>query len=129
MTPADPVTEFLLTRGCSEQVVREGFPGLLGRWESIAQDVAAGYDFAMEDYLNDLDARQILAEALPHVAVAWLAEFQARLDAADELFRKHTTEIPECLWGDENAFEMNWTPSANWWYYRIPEHPGPGFPG
>ncbi len=129
MIPSDPVGEFLKRRGCADDIVREGFAGLLARWERIAREVAAGYDLPMEDYLNDLDARQILAEAGVFLSPGASHRFQPRLAAADREFRAHTRPVDECLWGAENEEEMGLDAVANWWYYRLPDHPGPGFPG
>lgn len=129
MTRSDPVAEFLKRRGCADHVVREGFGGLLARWEAFAREVAAGYNASMEDYLNDLDTRQLLAETSSLLPPHAFHRFQPRLQAADEEFRLHSRPVAECLWGPENAEEMGWCAPANWWYYRLPEHPGADFPG
>ena len=60
------VADFLRARGCSAQVVDGGLAGLLARWAATVEELAAGYRWTFDDYLNDVDGRQILEEALAH---------------------------------------------------------------
>ncbi len=64
MRENDPVGEFLRKRGCPEHIVRGGLQGLLEGWEEVVRSVGEGYSLGLDDYLNDMDGRQLLEEAL-----------------------------------------------------------------
>ena len=86
---------------------------LIERWERIAAGpVALGDD----DWLNDLDVRQLLHD----LGLRERAPYRDRLRAADARFRAATLPVRTCLWGEENAHRHGWTRRRNWWYYRIP---------
>ena len=55
---------FLLSRGCPDDVVEMGLEGLLLEWERAVAQVESGYPLGLDDYLNDLDGRQLLEESL-----------------------------------------------------------------
>ena len=66
--PADAVRRFLRARGSPAHVVEEGLEGLVRGWEETVERVAAGYPLdTIEDYLNDLDGRQLLEIGRAHV--------------------------------------------------------------
>ena len=64
MRADNAVHEFLLSRGCPDDVVQMGLEGLLGEWERAVAQVESGYPLGLDDYLNDLDGRQLLEESL-----------------------------------------------------------------
>ena len=64
MKEKDPVGEFLRNRGCPEHVVRGGLRGLAESWEEVVRSVEEGYSLGLDDYLNDMDGRQLLDETL-----------------------------------------------------------------
>lgn len=116
----DPVRAYLRETGCGAHVVEQGLAGLVANWERTVQAVADGYTLGLDDYLNDLDARQLLEEALT-VATAEQHEAVAeRIERADELMQSVTEPTVICLWGDEVAREEGWTPQENWWYFARP---------
>jgi hypothetical protein len=121
----DSVGLFLAGRGCPEHVVRGGLDGLLHHWESVVEDVEEIYPLGLDDYLNDMDARQLLEEALAVAAPGERARISARLDAADERMQELLVDAGGCLWGEARARENGWTPAGNWWYFRRPATPGP----
>ena len=69
MKEKDPVGEFLRNRGCPEHVVRGGLRGLVESWEEVVRSVEEGYSLGLDDYLNDMDGRQLIEEVL-HVVPA-----------------------------------------------------------
>lgn len=89
-------------------------------WEKVVQSVDEGYSLSLDDYLNDLDSRQLLGEALAVAAPAEMEKFEARIQLADDQMKSLTTRTSVCLWGDEVAEEEGWTPKKNWWYYARP---------
>lgn len=75
-----------------------GLDGLITAWETTAATIAAGFDLSLDDYLNDLDARQIV-----EVVLAAIPEpdgpLIARLRVVDERVRVATTPARGCLLG------------------------------
>ena len=119
----DPVATYLADRGVSDQLQRIGLHGLIARWGVIARNVAH-YDLTIDDWLNDVDLRDIIAGAL---AVASDVERRASaqaLERADESFRSGTTVTKRSLWGDSVGTADNHDPQQQWWYFRRPTHPG-----
>ena len=126
MTRPDPVRRFLAKRGSPPHVVEGGLEGLLRGWEETVAAVAAGYPLdTLDDYLNDLDGRQILDEALAFAPPRQSAPLYRRLALADSRFHALVSSASRCLWGDRAARANGWDPDRNWWYWRRPRHAGP----
>ena len=62
--PDDPITEFLRKQGASYAIVANGLRGLVENWERVVDQVSKGYPQGLDDYLNDMDGRQLLENAL-----------------------------------------------------------------
>ena len=61
MTAPDAVRVFLAERGLAEEVVADGAEGLISRWEQAGREAERErYPFGVEDWLNELDGRQLL---------------------------------------------------------------------
>lgn len=119
----DPVREFLRAHGCADPVVTGGLAGLIASWEATAAAVERGYTLGLDDYLNDMDARELLEEALAVAPADSRRRLTARLDAADA--RMKANVVPSaCLWGDKLAKLNGWDASAHWWYFSRPREPG-----
>jgi hypothetical protein len=86
--------------------------------EKTASRVEKGYDGVWEEWVNDLDGRDILEDVLIHVPEA--AGARDRVDAADRRFHEHVRVIEECAWGDPVAARHGWTPGREWWYWTWP---------
>jgi hypothetical protein len=114
----DPVREFLKRRGSAEHVVRGGLPGLVENWERVVESVKRVYNLGLDDYLNDMDGRQLLDEALK-LAKADQVNIE-RVRRADESMRLLVKPIGRSLWGEENAKEHGWSADKNWWYFAVP---------
>jgi hypothetical protein len=121
---SDSVREFLQDRGCGKHIVSGGLGGLVETWEQVVASVAAGYPLGLDDYLNDLDGRQLLAEALIVASAAERQQFQARVDEADARIQSFLVPADECLWSDEVAAEEGWSRAQNWWYFNYPNNAG-----
>jgi len=124
MKEKDSVAEFLRKRGCPEHVVRGGLRGLAESWEEVVRSIEEGYSLGLDDYLNDLDGRQLLEEAL---AVAPAQEKKTalhRVRRADAKMQTLVRPAGRCLWGDKTARQEGWTARKNWWYFSIPVNPG-----
>ena len=122
----DPVTRYLQSRDCTRDMVRGGLNGLVNRWEVIVAQVVKGYDFTLDDYLNDMDLRDILAGALDALGPkeAQPPEIDRRVTAADRQFLELTLATDD-LWGNPEDGEGAPDPETQWWYYRRPAKPGP----
>ncbi len=123
-TEHDAVHTYLISRGCSPLVVRRGLSGLLDQWSGIVAAVERGRDASLDEWLNDMDLRDILAGALAASPPRDRRAAAIRLDDADAQFLSVTEPCP-CLWGDEIAHNNSWRPEWQWWYFRRPSVPGP----
>jgi hypothetical protein len=97
---------------------------LLRRWTRTSEDVAAGYRLGLDDYLNDMDARQRIESILCKLPQAKRGKLEARLHALDARIREHLKPIGRCLWGPNAARENGWNATDNWWYFAVPAEPG-----
>jgi hypothetical protein len=124
MGEKDPVREFLKQRGCPEHVVRGGLQGLAESWEEVVRSIEEGYSLGLDDYLNDLDGRQLLEEALAVAPAQEKKTALQRVRRADAKMQTLVRPSGRCLWGDETARQEGWTARKNWWYFSIPVNPG-----
>lgn len=126
---AGGLEQFLREEGAPDAVVQGGLAVLLAGWERTVAAVEAGYAGDYEDYLGDLDGRQLLAQALERVTRDQAAVVQEQLGALDARMRAATTPVGRCLWGMIVADEEGWSPEDNWWYWARPLAGEPEFLG
>lgn len=119
----DAVRSLLQARGCPAPLVDAGLAGLVDAWDEIVRCVERGYDLTLDDYLNDMDLRDLLEAAWDVASETDRARSAALLTAADTRFRVFTHDA-ECLWGEDIAEEEGLDPAREWWYYRAPTRPG-----
>ncbi len=119
------IKEFLRGRGCPEGVVSAGVEGLIEEWERVVGQVEAGYPLGLDDYLNDMDGRELIAAVTAAVARALTPAQKRRLAAADERMRAAVLPLGRCLWGERLAAANGWDAERNWWYFSKPRKPGP----
>ncbi len=117
----DPIRRFLRARGVAEHVVEAGIEGLVTSWERIGAQVEAGYPLTIDDYLNDLDVRQIIEVVLSAMPTSD-GPLLDRLRAADNRVRAATVPAGRCVWGDGHTPSL--TERRNWWYFLVPRSPG-----
>lgn len=118
------IREFLRVRGCPETVVAAGAEGLVEEWERVVASVETGYRLGLDDYLNDMDGRELIATLMASIARVLTPAQRRRLDAADA--RMKTLLVPHggCLWGERLAAAHGWDPVGHWWYFMRPRKPG-----
>lgn len=121
----DPIRDLLERRGCSAHVIESGLPGLVEQWEHAVDDVEEIYPLGLDDYLNDMDNRQLLDEALEVASDAERRAVAGRVKRADDRMRELIEPSGRCLWGADLAEQHDWTPQHNWWYFTQPRDPGP----
>ncbi|NOT60860.1 MAG: hypothetical protein HOP19_11630 [Acidobacteria bacterium] len=127
MNTQEAVRDYLSERGCAMAVIEGGVPGLLEQWEALIAAVEEGYGLGLDDYLNELDVRQLLADVIANVPKAETQAFTDQLQRADEQFQALTHPTEACLWGEEVAAEEGWSSQNNFWYYRRPRNGDPDF--
>ena len=121
MTESDRLRDFLKRHGASPQVVAGGLEVLLRGWEQTVAAVEGGYTATFEDYLSDVDGRQLLAQALEVASAEQAAHLTERLAALDQRMRAAVEPVQRCVWGHIVEEEEGWSPDRNWWYYARPK--------
>ncbi len=116
----DSVRGYLARRQCADHVVEGGLEGLVAGWEAFVREVEAGYALDLDEYLNDLDQRQLIADAWPHTARGQRAVFRRRIIAADERLRAATVPHGGCVWGPTVAKRYGLDPERHWWAFVRP---------
>jgi|WetSurMetagenome_2_1015567.scaffolds.fasta_scaffold107049_3 hypothetical protein len=116
---SDAVRDYLEKRGCAPHLCDGGLEGLVARWEEFVEEVVGGYSLGLDDYLNDLDLRDILEGALGAAGPSEAKAARRRTRAADERFRGTTAECAP-LWGETRER----ADAVPWWYRRRPLNPG-----
>jgi len=124
-SPPDPVREFLRRSGAPSGIVAQGFRGLVEHWVAAVGRIVGGNDQSLDDYLNDMDTRQLLENARELVPDEIEAMFSARIAEADLRLRRQLVPAGRCLWGAIVAADEGWREGRNWWYFERPRAPGP----
>ena len=120
----EAVRDFLRSRGCPEPVVSAGIAGLIEDWERITEEIETGYKLGLDDYLNDIDARELIAATLAAVPKILTPTLRRKLEAADKRARAALVPAGRCLWGPRLAAANGWDPEGHWWYFMKPAKPG-----
>jgi hypothetical protein len=130
VSAADDVRAFLRERGMADEVVAAGVEGFVERWEQAAREAERErYPFGIEDWLNELDGRQLASELAGAFPASLGAALAARLAEADARVRAATEESLACLWGEALAKRMHWTRERQWWYWLRPRAVDEDFEG
>lgn len=97
----------------------------IAAWDRIVAQVEAGYRFDLDDWLNDMDLRRGIAEAVGSLTESERkvnAELVNRLAVCDRRFRRATVAAGKCLWGTQVSAREGWRAGREWWYFRRPRH-------
>ena len=101
----DSVREHLRQIGASDRIVAGGLKGLVEAWDAVVNSVARGYSLDIDSYLNDLDTRQLLEEALSASPESEKQYYVKRVGRADRLMcvickttRLSKSETCSCSW-------------------------------
>ena len=122
MPPSEAVARYMKSRGVSRDLIEDGLEGAIDRWDSIARS-AKDYDFTLDDWLNDMDLRDIIEGSMQAANQAERDSVAKLLAKADERMKKATVETGS-IWGKANAESEKYDPARTWWYFRRPRHPG-----
>ena len=94
---------------------------LIDQWAGFARDLERqGYTFDLDNWLNDVDVRELILEALPMFSREEMGDHALKLDAADRAFMASTRDFKRCVWGGGIARKEHWNAQKNWWYFRTP---------
>ena len=93
---------------------------LIDQWTEFTSDLAKGYSFDLDNWLNDVDVRELILEALPMFSREEMGDHALKLDQADQTFMAATRDFKKCVWGKGTARKEKWTAQKNWWYFRTP---------
>jgi hypothetical protein len=119
---SDTVRDYLKSKGYAAHVVRGGLNRLVEDWEQIVNSIMRGEAQEYYEYLNDMDSRCILEEALM-IAPAELAnKFRKRVADADQRVQAYLEETDDCIWGAEVAAKRGYTREGEWWYFHRPRN-------
>lgn len=125
-TQPDRIRQYLRRRGCTPSTVKAGLEGLLSHWDSLVAAVEEGYDLTFDDYLADMELRDVLAGALEVATPEDREIAEKTLGELDERFRELTVECSP-VFGDKAARESGHDASDQWWFFRRPKNPAPDF--
>lgn len=87
-------------------------------WRTVTKRI---YDsnYLWEEYLNDLDGRDIIEQVLPHLDKKSKESVLPILKQIDDEFIANTKDS-KCVWGEINEKDNNWNKKSHWYYYRLP---------
>ncbi len=106
---------------------RESLAERVARWAKIVDSLERGWRFDLDDWLNDMDLRQLIHEGWALYEPDERAEVEAMIKRADSFFLLHTVDAGKCLWGRKTAKREKWSAKTNWWYFRKPRKAEPDF--
>ncbi|MCB0825641.1 MAG: hypothetical protein KDC26_05590 [Armatimonadetes bacterium] len=93
---------------------------LIEKWDEVARSIRRNGVADLDEYMNDLDLRQIIHDKLTVEEELISEDLIKTLGEADKNLMRATAEHTDCLWGQFNADDRGWTKEHNWWYWRIP---------
>ncbi|HEY2587718.1 MAG TPA: hypothetical protein VGI81_18370 [Tepidisphaeraceae bacterium] len=118
--PSPEVSRYCEGRGFSSLVCRGGFDYLLESWTRTVAAVEGGYWLSFDEYLNDMDSRNIIDELPTYASDDEWAGVETMLPPLDARFHAATRQVDACIWGECNEEKYGYRPDRQWWYYRAP---------
>jgi hypothetical protein len=106
---------------------RDSLAERVARWAKIVDSLERGWRFDLDDWLNDMDLRQLIHDGWPLYGPDEKSEVEAAIKRADSHFLLRTVYAGKCLWGRKTAKREKWSAKTNWWYFRKPRKAGADF--
>ncbi len=100
---------------------RQTLPGLIAQWARIA-DYIERRETDGHDVPADVAVRHEIATRLRTRPTS--AETREMLAELDAQFVAGTVESVSCIAGTEQAVAAGWTPTREWYYWRVPAEGG-----
>ncbi len=109
---------------------RVNLPALVAQWARFVDDLerrsgalapaadAPTVEVRLAEFLAEVAVRHEIAQRLR--ARSTTAETRDLLADLDATFRHATTASEHCAYGGEVATSNGWTPSREWYYWRLP---------
>lgn len=120
MAAANRVDAALRARGVADHVLAGGLAGLVESWERVAAELERGYTGGLDEWRNDMDVRDILAEALDAASAPERRALGRRVRLADRRVRGRLMSAGCCVWGARVAANHGWSAGRQWWYFLEP---------
>jgi hypothetical protein len=95
--------------------VQVSFAQLLNFWSSLVEEVGTGYADTVDDYTNELTARDLLERVLQGVSVELAAKLSTLVKPFDDRFASMTTE------DRDHRLGRYFTVGSGWWWSRVPK--------
>lgn len=122
---SNPVRSYLADRKYADHVIAGGLAQLVEDWEAVVDEILRGDSQNEPEYLNDMDGRRILAEALAILPPDERQSWEERVQAADARIRSVLIPTAHCLWGRKNEQRNGYQRERDWWYYHRPPNGDP----
>jgi len=106
----------------SDFVIKNGLNYLIPKWKKFTNKVHENDGSIIEDYLNDLDTRNIIDKILPLLTEIEKASILQEVNFQDRQFIDRTFELKDCIWGVQNETIHGYTRQKHFYYYRAPQH-------
>ena len=87
---------------------------LFTTWRDFVDEVETGYEDSIDEYTNDLSARDIIDEVLASAPEHLRVKLLAVLSALDEKFQQ-ASRVDE-----DHVLRRFTTPRPGWWWSRLP---------
>ena len=102
-----------------------GFPhvpeSLIDGFAQAIEQFKSGYPLGLDDYTNELTAREIIQEIIDEAPEEVFPRLQRQLDELDEEFRQATVKLAEPVFATDEAAR---DPEKFFYYWRVPRNPG-----
>ena len=102
-----------------------GFPhvpeSLIDGFAHAILESKSGYPYGLDDYTNELTAREIMQEIIDEAPEDAFPCLQRQLDELDQEFRKATVKLAEPVFAADEATR---DPQKFFYYWRVPRNPG-----
>src|SRR5260370_16999484 len=99
---------------------------LIDQWAEFTSGLAiADYSFDLDNWLNDVDVRELIHEALPMFSREEMGDHALKLDEADKAFMAGARDVKKGVWGHGTAREEKCAPQDKRLYLPPPPRPNP----
>lgn len=95
---------------------RSPLPALIAHWARIV-DFVDREAVSPDDFRADIGVRHEIARRMRMQSFS--PETREMLAELDAQFRAATVSTPECIYGADVAARESWTPTREWYYWRL----------
>lgn len=117
---SDSIREYLQSKQYAKHVADGGLEALLGRWEWLVNSVAHGDEWGYEDWVNEMDGRRILEEALALLPLEEQTSTKAHVAELDERLKSCLIPVSDGIIDSKEINQYGYTSERDWWYFNFP---------